>query len=163
MFNNENDMKNIIRGWLENSGLKVKEGIYVKTFEIDIAAIGKKELTKNGFKSGKNPHVYAFETKIATTSKLVRHVVEQAIIRLLAVDYVYIVVPKEAEVWVNDMQKELQKPPELVKRYASGPYSKKVGLISVTPNGEINIVREAQKSGLVINELRDIVIKKLRS
>lgn len=162
MFNDEDEMRDIIICWLKDNGLNAKKSIYVKTFEIDIAAVGRKKLGKGSFDPHKDSLTYAFEAKIATTKKLAKEVVEQAIIRLLAVDYVYIVVPRESEIWINSTKKGTTKPPEIIKRYISGSYSKKIGLISVTPSGEVNVVKVAQRSGLVINELRDLVINRLK-
>ena len=163
MFNDEDEIRDIIMCWLRDNELNAKKSIYVKTFEIDIVAVGRKKLSKRSFEPHKGVLTYAFEAKIATTKKLAKEVVEQAIIRLLAVDYVYIVVPRESEIWINSTKKGTIKPPEIIRMYISGPYSKKIGLISVTPSGEINVVKVAQPSGLVINELRDFVINRLKT
>lgn len=163
MFKDEEAMRDIIISWLEKNGLNAERSILIKTFEIDIGAIGKKKLCEDGFKSSNNLITYAFELKLATTHRLVKEVVEQAIVRLLVADYVYIVVPESAKVWVNNTEMKTMHPPELVKKYLFGPYSKKLGLISVTPSGRIEVIKTASKSGLVINELKSILLNKLPS
>jgi len=162
MFSNEDQMRNLIIQWLKTHGLETRKSVYVETFEIDIAAMGKKEINKDGtFVSHKNSLVYAFETKIATTNRLMKEVFEQALLRLIAADYVYIVVPKECERWANEKKKEIFKPAEKLQRWLWGPYSKKLGLITVTSRGDVQVVRKATKSGLTIRELRNIVIKQM--
>ena len=51
--------------------------------------------------------------------------------------------------------------PLMVKKIASGVYSKSIGIISLGTSGAIEIVREAKRSGLTIKELRDLVLKEL--
>ena len=161
MFENEEQMKELLIRWLRDNGFITKKGIHVKSFEIDVAATGSIRITREGIRRVRDRYVYAFETKIATTYKLAKEVVEQAIIRLLAVDYVYVVVPKIAEIWKDRTTRDIIMPPINVKKLASGTYSKNIGIIAIEPNGTIEITRTARKSGLTIKELRDLVIREL--
>jgi len=164
MFLNEDQMRDILIQWLKAHGLKTKKSVYVKTFEIDIAAMGEKEINKAGnFVSYENSFVYAFETKIATTNRLMKDVFEQALLRLIAVDYVYIVVPEKYEIWTNGKKKEIFKPAEKLQRWLWGPYSGKLGLITITSKEEVQVVKKATKSGLTIQELRNIVVNQITS
>ena len=97
MFKDEEQMRELLVRWLKDNGFITRKGLYVKSFEIDIAAIASAIITKGKVQQVKDNYVYAFETKIATTYKLIKEVVEQAIVRLLVADYVYVVVPKTAE------------------------------------------------------------------
>ncbi len=162
MFENEEQMKELLIRWLRDNGFITRRGLYVKNFEIDVAALASARITREGIRLVRDRYVYAFETKVATTYKLIKEVVEQAIIRLLAVDYVYIVVPKIAEIWKDGTTKDIITPPINVKKIASGTYSKNIGIIAIEPNGTIEITRTARKSGLTIKELRNLVIRELR-
>jgi hypothetical protein len=162
-FQLEEDMRRQLVKWLTNNGFAVKKGVHVKRIELDVVAIGKLQLTRSGIKQVSNILTYSFETKIATTYKLLRDVIEQAIVRLLLVDYVYIVVPKEAEVWRDEKTKEQIKPADHATKIASRIYSSKIGIIAMEPGKAVEIVREAQRSGLVIPELRDKVIRGCKS
>ena len=161
MFENEEQMKELLIRWLRDNGFITRRGLHVKSFEIDVAALASARITKEGIRRVGDRYVYAFETKIATTYKLTKEVVEQAIIRLLAVDYVYIVVPKVAEIWKDRTTKDIIMPLVNVKKIASGTYSRNIGIIAIDPNGTIEIIRTARKSGLTIKELRDLVIREL--
>ncbi len=154
-------MRNILIRWLQNNGFLVKKSIYLKTIEIDIGALARVTITKNGVKATGTINVFAFEAKIATTSKLARDVVEQAITRLLVADYVYVVVPSEAEVWRDRKTKAKVYPGLLVRKLTTRVYSKNIGIIAIDSHGDIKVVKEAKKSGLVIDDLRNMVIKKL--
>jgi len=159
-FQLEEDMRRQLDKWLTNNGFAVKEGVYVKRIELDVVAIGNLQLTKSGVKQVSDRLTYSFETKIATTYKLLRDVIEQAIVRLPLVDYVYIVVPKEAdEVWIDEKTKERIEPSAIAIKIASGTYSSKIGIIAMEPGKPVEVVREAQKSSLVIPELRDRIIQ----
>lgn len=161
LFEDEDKMRDILIKWLQDNNFSVKKSVYVKTFEIDVGALARAVITRGDIKSSRTTNVFAFEAKIATTPRLARDVVEQAIVRLLVADYVYIVVPSEAEVWKNETTKEKIRPGMLIRRFASGVYSKNIGIITIDPHGNVEVVREAKKSGLVINELKNIVIKEL--
>jgi len=159
-FQLEEDMRGQLVKWLTNNGFAVKEGVRVGKIELDVAAIGNLQLTKSGVKQVSDILTYSFETKIATTYKLLRDVIEQAIVRLTLVDYVYIVVPKEAdEVWIDEKTKERMEPSAIAIKIASGTYSSKIGIIAMEPGKPVEVVREAQKSNLVIPELRDRIIQ----
>lgn len=159
-FQLEEDMRGQLVKWLTNNGFAVKEGVRVGKIELDVAAIGNLQLTKSGVKQVSDILTYSFETKIATTYKLLRDVIEQAIVRLPLVDYVYIVVPKEAdEVWIDEKTKERIEPSAIAIKIASGTYSSKIGIIAMEPGKPVEVVREAQKSSLVIPELRDRIIQ----
>ena len=155
-------MRNLLMEWLNRHGFSSSKGIKVYTFEMDVSAVGKAKITKKGILRTKTNNVFAFEFKIATTRKLVKEVVEQAILRLVAADYIYIVVPKEAEVWKDEKTKEVINPADLVLREASGTYSRKIGIMTVDPQGGLEIKREAARSGLVVKELRKLVLKKVK-
>lgn len=161
-FEDEEELRNLLIEWLEDSGLFTKKSFHVGRIEIDVVAKGNKRLTSEGFINSGENYLYSFETKIATSSMLVRDVVEQAITRLLITDYVYIVVPKEAEIWVSDVSKEKKYIPDLIIRRASGVYSRNIGIISMKPNGEIEIARIANRSSLVIPKLKNYVLRGIK-
>jgi hypothetical protein len=159
-FQLEEYMRKQLVEWLTNNGFAVKEGVRVGKIELDVAAIGSLKIVGSGVKQVSDRLTYSFETKIATTYKLLRDVIEQAIARLLLVDYVYIVVPKEAdEVWIDEKTKERIEPSAIAIKIASGTYSSKIGIIAMEPGKPVEVVREAQKSSLVIPELRDRIIQ----
>lgn len=161
MFEDEKQIRELLMKWLKDNGFIARKGLYVKSFEIDIAALASAIIGRGKIKKVGDKLVYAFEAKIATTYMLARNVVEQAITRLLVADYVYIVVPKTAEIWKNGTTKEVIEPPQKIKRIASGVYSKNIGIIAVEPSRNIEVVRAAKKSGLTIKELRNLVVKEL--
>jgi len=160
-FEDEEEMKEMLMRWLRSGNFIVKRSIYIKTFEIDIGALAQATITRKGIISSGTANVFAFETKIATTPRLAKEVVEQAIVRLLVADYVYIAVPFETEVWMNEMTKEKIHVGESIRKIASGTYSRNIGIITIDPHRNIEVIREAKKSGLVISELRNMVIKEL--
>jgi hypothetical protein len=160
-FENEEQMKGLLIKWLRDNGFVSRRGLYVKSFEIDIAALAPARIIRDGMRRAKDRYVYAFETKIATSHKLVKDVVEQAIIRLLAVDYVYVVVPKKAETWKDSITRNIITPSIDVNKRASGTYSRNIGIIAIETDGTIEIVRTARKSGLTIKELRELVLREL--
>ena len=51
--------------------------------------------------------------------------------------------------------------PNLVKRVASSPLSKKIGVLAVEPQ-RIEVVRWALRSNLVVSELRNKILEKAR-
>jgi len=162
LIKTEDEIREHLIAWLKKQGFLCEKGIKIKTFEIDVAALGKIRITKEKIHRSEKEHVYAFECKVASTSKLVKDVIEQAITRLLVADYVYIVVPNRVEIWINGKNRTRIKPYQLIERYASGVYSKKIGIISIDTFGRINVYRNARKSGLKINELSDETVKILR-
>ncbi len=160
-FGDEEQMRDLLIKWLGDNGFIARRRLHIKSFEIDVAAIAPAVITKEGVRSARERYVYAFEAKIATSYKLTKDVVEQATIRLLAADYVYIVVPRKAEIWEDGETKKTIEPPAIVNKRASGVYSKSIGIIAMEPNGTVEVVRTARKSGLTIKELRDLVLKEL--
>lgn len=160
-FKTEDDIRKVLINWLRQNSFIADKGLKIHVFEIDTAAVGKKQIIKTGFKDVSDILVYSFEVKFASTPKLVRDVIEQAIVRLLFSDFVYIVTPHELEVWLDEKSKKKVNPFIQVKSKACGYYSRKIGIMSITPEGKVFIHRTASKSTLKIDELRRVVINKL--
>ena len=163
MFRDEDELRNRVMDWLRKRGFRVAKGIRLGSMELDIVALAPLRISKEGVvRDSREPYLYTFEAKIATARKLVLDLIEQAITRLLLSDYVLVVVPSKAEVWVNSKTKEVIEPPQIIGRYALRVYSKKIGILSVDLGGEVKIVRAPQKSGLTQEELKEKVLKHLR-
>jgi hypothetical protein len=162
VFSNEEEMKDQLIKWLNSKGFLTARKIYIGGPELDVVALGNILITEKEDKRINNELVYIFETKIATTRKLLKEVIEQAILRMLVADYVYIVVPNKAEVWVDEKRKEIIKPPFDAKKIASGVYSRNIGIIAMEPKGPIEVVRQAQRTGLTLTNLKNDIIKKIR-
>jgi len=163
LFRDEDELRNRVMDWLRKRGFRVAKGIRLGSMELDIVALAPLRISKEGVvRDSRGPYLYTFEAKIATTRKLVLDLIEQAITRLLLSDYVLVVVPSKAEVWVNSKTKEVIEPPQIIGRYALRVYSKKIGILSVDLGGEVKIVRAPQKSGLTQEELKEKVLKHLR-
>ncbi len=161
-FNDENELRDRLVEWLKANEINIiKTGVHTKTFEIDVVAYAPVIISNKGIKRTGKYYVHAFETKLATTFRLMRDVIEQAITRLLAADYVFVVIPKEAEIWKDGKTKERVVLPNLARKIASGVYSKGLGILAIDVSGDVIVVRSAKKSGLVIKNLRDNVIKSL--
>jgi len=161
VFADEDQMREILIKWLESLGFIVGKSVHIHKAELDVVAYGSKLLTESGIKNTKSSNLYVFEVKIASTRRLVKELVEQAITRLLIADYIYMVVPRSVEVWVDDKTKSVVKPYEIVVKAASGRYSRILGILSVDPSGTVEVVRQARRSGLTIPELREKVVKML--
>jgi len=163
LFRDEDELRNRVMDWLRKRGFRVAKGIRLGSMELDIVALAPLRISKEGVvRDSREPYLYTFEAKIATARKLVLDLIEQAITRLLLSDYVLVVVPSKAEVWVNSKTKEVIEPPQIIGRYALRVYSKKIGILSVDLGGEVKIVRAPQKSGLTQEELKEKVLKHLR-
>jgi hypothetical protein len=162
VFANEEEMKDQLIKWLNSKGFLTARRIYIGGPELDVVALGNILITKNEDKRINNELVYVFETKIATTRNLLKAVIEQAILRMLVADYVYIVVPDKAEVWVDEKRKEITEPPFGAKKIASGIYSSKIGIIAMESKGHIEVVRQAQRTGLALTNLKNDIIKNIR-
>jgi hypothetical protein len=162
VFANEEEMKDQLIKWLNSKGFLTARRIYIGGPELDVVALGNILITKNEDKRINNELVYVFETKIATTRNLLKAVIEQAILRMLVADYVYIVVPDKAEVWVDEKRKEITEPPFGAKKIASGVYSSKIGIIAMESKGHIKVVRQAQRTGLALTNLKNDIIKNIR-
>jgi hypothetical protein len=143
VFADEEEMKVQLIKWVNSKGFLTARNIHIGGPELDVVVLGNILISKKEDKRINNELVYVFETKIATTRKLLKDVIEQAILRMLVADYVYIVVPNKAEVWVNEKHKEIREPPFDAKKIASGVYSSKIGIISMEPKGPIKMVRQA--------------------
>lgn len=144
---------------LGSYGFKVAESVKIKTFEVDVVGRCRCRLTRTGVHQTPEEYVYAFEIKIATTRKLLRELVEQSIVRLLVADYVYLVVPEEAEIWIDGKTKQKIAPPDILKKMCTGVYSRNLGIISLTPTGRVEVAKPALRSGMTIKELRDYALK----
>lgn len=70
-------------------------------------------------------------------------------------------IPCTANIWVNDKEKKERNIAEEVKKRANGTYSKSLGIICIDNEGEINVVRKPKSSTIVINELRQKIIKEM--
>jgi Holliday junction resolvase len=162
MYADENEMKNELVKWLEEKGFIVGKGIHIGKLELDIIAVGNLLITKSGIKQAENNLVYIFETKIATTHKLMRNVVEQAILRLLMADYVYIVIPKKAEVWENEKTRKIIEPPKEIQKFVQGYYSINIGILTMELGNLVEVIRPAQRSELAFQELKNKIIQKVR-
>ena len=163
MFRDEEELRNKVMDWLRKQGFRVAKGIHLGSMELDIVAVAPLRISKEGVvRDSGGQYLYTFEAKIATTLKLMLDLVEQAITRLLLSDYVLIVMPSKAEVWVNGKAKEAVEPPQIIKRYASRVYSRKIGILSVDLDGEVEIVRAPQKSGLTQEEFKEKVLRHFR-
>jgi hypothetical protein len=162
VFANEEEMKDQLIKWLNSKGFLTARRIYIGGPELDVVALGNILITKNEDKRINNELVYVFETKIATTRNLLKAVIEQAILRMLVADYVYIVVPDKAEVWVDEKRKEITEPPFGAKKIASGVYSSKIGIMAMESKGHIKVVRQAQRTGLALTNLKNDIIKNIR-
>ena len=163
MFRDEDELRNRVIEWLTKQGFMVAKSIRLGSMELDVVAVASLMISRDGFiKDLNNCYLYTIEVKIATTFNLMFDLVEQAITRLLLSDYVLIAVPSEAEVWVNSKSQKTIKPPQIIGKYASHTYSRKIGIISVDPDEGVKIVRIPQKSGLTQNELKERVLRRLR-
>lgn len=162
IFDDEDQMRKMFIEWLKKNNFFVKRSIRIDRLEMDIVACAPLKITSKGIVKNNADNLYVFEAKIATSYKLIREVIEQSITRLLFADYVAIVVPKQAIVWVNIKERKLINPALELKKNSFGVYSKKFGIISIDPTGTIEINRPPKKSGLTIPELRKLLLKKLR-
>lgn len=163
MFRDEEELRNKVMDWLRKQGFRVAKGIRLGSMELDIVAVTPLRISKEGIvKDSREQYLYTFEAKIATTRELMLDLVEQAITRLLLSDYVLVVVPSKAEVWVNSKTKKAIEPPQIIKQYASHVYSRKIGILSVDLDGKVKIVRAPHKSGLTQEELKEKVFRHFR-
>ncbi len=163
MFRDEDELRDRVIEWLRKQGFMVAKGIRLGSMELDIVAVAPFRISRSGFvKDIKNYYLYTIEAKIATTPKLMIDLVEQAITRLLVSDYVLIAVPTKAEVWVDSKNKRTIEPPQIIRRYTSHTYSRKIGIVSVNPDEEVRIVRTPRKSGLTQKELKEKVLEHLK-
>ena len=164
MFRDEDELRNRVIEWLRKQGFMVAKGIRLGSMELDIVAVAPFRISRSGFvKDIKNYYLYTIEAKIATTPKLMINLVEQAITRLLISDYVLIAVPAKAEIWVDSKNRRTIDPPQIIRRYASHTYSRKIGIVGVDPDEGIKIVRTPQKSGLTQKELKEKILEHLSS
>ena len=163
MFRDEEELKSRVIDWLRNQGFRVARGIRIGSIELDIVATAPLRISREGVVKDKTWYLYTFEAKIATTRRLICDLIEQAITRLLLSDYVLVAVPSKAEVWVNGKTKEVGEPPQIIKQYTYRVYSRKIGILSVDPSGEVRIVKAPQKSGLTFEELKEKVLKHLKT
>ena len=163
VYSDENAMKSQLVEWLGSAGFTVKRGVRIGRLELDVVAVGSLLITRNGVKRARENSVYVFEAKIATSRRLQRDLVEQAIVRLLMADYVYVVVPKRAEVWVDEKTRTLIEPPSILGRIMWGCYSTIVGILAMEPSKPVEVVREARRSSLVLQELKKQVVQRVVS
>lgn len=159
MFATENEMIELIIPWLEGIGLKTYRSIRLPPFEIDLLAYGK-VLLLDEIKPYNKYLTYSFEVKIASTRILQVSLIEQGISRLLMTDIVYLVVPETVEIWVNERDTEVINPPKEIAKFANGPYSRYLGIISLTPS-QARVYREAKKSNLVMPEIRKKIVSQI--
>ena len=160
-FKDENDMKELFLEWLRKEGFITRRGIRIHNIEMDIVGLSKCKITREGVIKDPNEYVFSFEVKVATSFQLKKYVIEQAIVRLVFADFVYMVTPKEAEIWVDEKRKKTIHPAMDVLKMANGAYSKKIGVIALGPDGSIRIIREAGKSGITIGILREMLKSEL--
>nr|ABE99646.1 hypothetical protein [Sulfolobus islandicus]ABE99689.1 hypothetical protein [Sulfolobus islandicus] len=159
MTSSEEELRAHLIKFLESKGLVYNKSYRLGRIEIDLVALGKYDIWDD--KSSNENIIYAFEMKLASTSSLIKDVIEQAITRLLMVDYSVIVIPCTANIWVNDKEKKEINIDEEVKKRANGTYSKSLGIICIGNEGEIKVVRKPKRSTIVINELRQKIIKEM--
>ena len=159
MFATEDEMIELIIPWLERIGLKTYRSIRLPPFEIDLLAYGKL-LLSDEIESYNNYLTYSFEVKIASTRKLQISLIEQGISRLLMTDIVYLVVPETVETWVNGRDTKVINPPKELAKFTNGPYSRYLGIISLTPS-QARVYRKAKKSNLVIPEIRRKIVSQI--
>lgn len=131
MFASEDEMIELMTPWLERMGLKTYRSIHLHPFEIDLLAYGK-VLLSNRIRLINSYLTYSFEVKIASTRKLRVSLIEQGISRLLMTDMVYLVVPEEIEIWIDSRNSKTINPPKELAKFANGPYSRYLGIISLT-------------------------------
>jgi len=159
MTSSEEELRAHLIKFLRSKGLIYNESYRLGKIEIDLVALGKYDIWNN--KSSNENIVYTFEMKLASTPSLIKDVIEQAVTRLLVANYSVIVIPCTVNIWVNDKEKKEMNIAEEVKKRANGTYSKSLGIICIDNEGEINVVREPKSSTIVINELRQKIIKEM--
>ena len=159
MFSDENELVKILENILLNMGFNLKEKVNFGSLEIDL--IGLSNLKPDLKSRNKTAFLYAFEAKIATTNSLRINLIEQSITRLLFADYVYMVVPERASVWVNEFEKREINIPNLLIKLSNGTYSSKIGIIAIKNNSNDNlkIYRVAKKSGITQKPLKDLTLR----
>ena len=163
MFRDEDELRDRVIEWLRKRGFIVAKGIRLGSMELDVVATAPLKISRGGFVKDIKNYLYTIEAKIATTPKLMINLVEQAITRLLISDYVLIAVPAKAEIWVDSKNRRTIDPPQIIRRYASHTYSRKIGIVGVDPDEGIKIVRTPQKSGLTQKELKEKILEHLSS
>ncbi|QXJ30333.1 glycosyltransferase family protein [Saccharolobus shibatae] len=154
----EDDLLEALSKFLTSKKMRTRKSYRLNKIEIDVIASGKYDIVND--KNTNYDILYAFEAKLASTPKLVRDVIEQAVTRLLFVDYSIMVVPCVAEVWINDKEKKEINLAQVLEKRAKGWYSRYLGIICVNKDG-VNLVRKPKKSTIVISEIRDKILKEL--
>jgi hypothetical protein len=162
VYRSEEQMVEQLVAWLRGMGLIVQRSVHVRRLELDVVALGCIDIVSAKPAKNCTDMLYVFEAKLAASHMLARDVVEQAITRLFIADYVYIAVPKTANVWINDKEQKVVEVPRIIEKLAQGSYSKKIGIIAMEPNNGVEIVREAIRSALVVDELKKEVLKELK-
>ncbi|MFP3203665.1 MAG: hypothetical protein RXR43_16095 [Sulfolobus sp.] len=160
MTSSEEELRAHLIKFLRSKGLIYNESYRLGRIEIDLVALGKYDIWND--KSSNENIIYAFEMKLATTPSRIKDVIEQAVTRLLMANYSVIVIPCIANnIWVNDKEKKERNIAEEVKKRANGTYSRSLGIICIDNEGEINVVRKPKSSTIVINELRQKIIREM--
>ena len=156
----ESDLLKAVEDFLRSRNVRTRRSYKFNRVEIDLVGTGKYDIRED--RAADRDLLYAFEAKIATTQRLVRDVLEQAVTRLLFADYSIVVVPCVSEVWVSDKEKRNMDVAQELKRRARGVYSQYLGIICVD-GGTVKIVRRPTRSTIIIPEIRDRIIRELNN
>lgn len=156
-FSTEEEFYEIIAKWFEEKKLTVTKKFRIGGgMELDIVAVGNNDIFKQT--ENKDRIVYVVEGKLAYTKKLIREVIEEAILRLAVADYVLIATPYEARIWVNEReQSRIVVSNEIFKRL-NGTYSGRLGLMAVEKTN-VRVIKEPMRSRLYVPCAKELIIK----
>jgi hypothetical protein len=129
----EDVVRGLVVKWLRNTGFVVLRGVSISSLELDVVAVGDVMMSRGVVKKSDEVFVYTFDVRAITSGKVLKSVIEQAVTRLFAADYSYIAVPRRATIETSKGKQKAVDLPKLVQRAASGPLSRRLGVVAVEP------------------------------
>ncbi|MEM1832048.1 MAG: hypothetical protein QW794_08405 [Thermosphaera sp.] len=124
--------------------------------ELDVVAVGSIDIFSQT--RAKSPLVYVVEGKLAYTRKLIRDVVEEAILRLTVADYVLIAAPRKARIWISNKELAEVVVVDEIRKRLYGTYSRKLGLMAIDV-ASVEVTKNPERSRLYVPSAKELIIK----